>query len=76
MLKQLREKKGLTQADVAKRLGFGNAQFVSNIERGLAKLPVKHFKKVAALYGVPVERLIDLKLKQTEIQLKKYFKLS
>lgn len=46
-LKQMREEAGLTQADLAKALGYDNAQIISNIERGVSAIPQKRIKDFA-----------------------------
>jgi transcriptional regulator with XRE-family HTH domain len=74
MLGEMRRKAGLTQEEVAKKLGLGSPMFISNIERGIARLPVKHYKKVAKLYSVPVGRLIDYRIKQDRARLKALLK--
>jgi transcriptional regulator with XRE-family HTH domain len=59
LLKVAREKKKLTQIGLSKMLGFDNCQFVSNIERGLASIPPKHFKKLAQILEIRPERFIN-----------------
>lgn len=54
ILKDQRELRNLTQAQVAKLLGYKSAQFVSNWERGLAFPPIKHVKKICRLYGMDI----------------------
>ena len=49
LIKSIREKAGLSQLEFAKLLGFDNAQFVSNIERGVASLPAKRINKIKSL---------------------------
>jgi transcriptional regulator with XRE-family HTH domain len=39
-LKKIREKSGLSQGELAKKLGYTNPQFVSNIERDACGLPL------------------------------------
>ena len=50
-LKEAREAKGLTQADLSEALGFTTPQFISNAERGICQIPPKHYKKLAKLVG-------------------------
>jgi len=52
-LKQARLKAGLTQADVARKLGRPQS-FVSKIESGERRLDVGEFKLLAALYPDPI----------------------
>jgi transcriptional regulator with XRE-family HTH domain len=65
-LKQHRVKAGLTQSDVAQKLGYTSPQFISNIERGLCSAPVKHLKDFAKMYNVNTEELIQLLLTEHE----------
>lgn len=51
-LKSKRQSAGLTQIDVAWRVGLGSAQFISNIERGLCSVPLPLLIKLQKLYGV------------------------
>lgn len=75
MLKEIREKRGLTQAQLAKALGYTSPQFISNWERGICQPPPEKFPKIAKLLKISVNTLIDLRLKQTEKKLRKAFKL-
>jgi transcriptional regulator with XRE-family HTH domain len=65
-LKQHRVKAGLTQSDVAQKLGYTSPQFISNIERGLCSAPVKHLKDFAKMYNLDTEELIQLLLTEHE----------
>lgn len=58
-LKELRIKSGLTQAEVAERLDYSNAQFVSNWERGKCEPTVASFAVLAKLYNVPLKTLFN-----------------
>ena len=69
-LKQHRVKAGLTQSDVAQRLGYTSPQFISNIERGLCSAPVKHLKDFAKMYNLDSEELIGLLLTEHETMLR------
>ncbi len=59
-----RESRKLTQADVAKLLGYTTAQFVSNCERGIAYLPKKDLLKVCKLWRTPYKKLAVLAAKE------------
>jgi len=63
-LKNLRLKAGLTQAEVAKVLGYSNPQFVSNWERGISLPAVNSLATLAKLYGVSINRLFDPYMRQ------------
>ena len=43
-LKKARSKMGLSQRDVADKLGYTSPQFISNVERGLCSPPLKKLK--------------------------------
>lgn len=57
-LKELRERTGLTQAQVAKKM-FVCQSCVSHWESGDWGLSRKYHKKLAKLYGVSVEELME-----------------
>ncbi len=59
-LKEKRIAAGLTQSEVAKKLGYSSPQFVSNWERGLANPPVFVLRDLTKMYKVPVEQMCDL----------------
>lgn len=63
-LKNQREKKGLTQSEVATKLGYGSPQFISNIERGISNVPLKSLKVIIELYQVPAQEVIDILLQE------------
>lgn len=65
MLKQLREKAGLTQAEVAKGLGWSTPQFVSNIERGKAMLPLTKINRAAKILKVNPEVFVDAHIERS-----------
>lgn len=57
-LTEARKAKGLTQIDVAKRLGKPQS-FVSKYETGERKLTVGHFLAVCEALGIKESRLLD-----------------
>jgi len=48
-----REKIGMTQMQLSKKLGYTTSQFISNIERGLCSLPEKKHSKITTILGIP-----------------------
>ncbi len=56
----LRQQTGLTQGALAEQLGVSN-KAVSKWETGKAKPTTNTLRKLAALYGLPVEELLRLK---------------
>lgn len=75
MLAARREKCNVTQAQVAQELGFSSPQYISNMERGLTHLPVKHFRKVSQLLGVPMRDMVDHRIRDERHKLIQQVKL-
>lgn len=61
-LKQKRLKANLSQWDVAKKLGYSSAQFISNWERGVANPPINALRKIGELYSISPEDLFEMTL--------------
>ena len=59
MLKQRRIELGIQQMDIAKKLGYGSAQFVSNWERGISNPPPKSIKRLAKILEIDPEIIYD-----------------
>lgn len=59
-LKDRREKARLTQWDVARRLGYTTAQFISNWERGISLPPCAAIPRIAELYKLQTSEVIDV----------------
>ncbi|MGZ3795644.1 MAG: helix-turn-helix domain-containing protein [Pseudobdellovibrionaceae bacterium] len=76
-LKEKRTQAGLSQKDVADKLGYSSAQFISNWERGLSSPPMHTLKKLAEMYSVNVDEMFDVilesALEQVRIDLQKKF---
>lgn len=58
--RQKRIAAGLSQRQVAQKLGYNNAQFVSNVERGLCNYPLRNLKKLEKLIGLDLVHTRDL----------------
>ncbi len=56
-IKELREKKGWEQKDLAKKIGM-NAGNLSRIEQGKQGTTLKRLEKIAKVLGVSVQELI------------------
>lgn len=61
VVKQYREMSGLSQAKLGEKLSLNN-QMISNIERGICTLPLKHFTKVCDLLKIDEDGVEDLKI--------------
>jgi transcriptional regulator with XRE-family HTH domain len=72
-LKERRVHVGLTQSDVAKKLGYSSPQFVSNWERGLARPPVFILRNLTKMYRVPAEQMFKALMSEVEGDLHKEF---
>lgn len=59
-LRTKRVSSGLTQAEIADRLGYSSPQFISNFERGLCSPPLKNLKVLVRLYKIDAQELIRL----------------
>lgn len=57
-LKEKRVISGMTQFEVASRLGYTSAQFISNMERGCCFPPNSVLRGMVKLYKIPVEELL------------------
>ncbi len=72
--KNLREKAGLTQREVSDALGYSTPQFISNVERGRCRFPIRKLPKIKKLYGMSAEQVIGLILSEEKEILLKVFK--
>lgn len=61
-LRTHREQSGISQAEVAKKLGYSTPQFISNWERGLSAPPFNALKKLANIYKVDADELFQVLL--------------
>jgi len=60
ILHEAREKSGLTQYELAKRLGYTSGQFVSNWERGKSRPPRHILKQLSQAVGVKVKIIKEI----------------
>lgn len=65
-LREKRENKNLTQANVATELGLSSAQFISNFERGLCTPSWKILAALLPMYDIPKREIIDLLMEEQE----------
>lgn len=52
LVREKRKFKKLSQSDLSKELGFKNAQFISNIERGVCSIPIAKISKLSEALDV------------------------
>lgn len=70
-IKNGRIKKGLTQTDLAKILGYSSPQYISNVERGRCSLTHKKLAKVAKLLKISKTAIKQTLIKDFAERLKK-----
>lgn len=63
-LREARLNQGFTQNFVARRLKYSSAQFVSNMERGIAPPPFSKLKILISLYDMDPHEVIDQLLEE------------
>ena len=61
-LRWLRYQKGLRQRDVADYAGIDRSTYVHYEEYGKGLYPLEHMEKIAQLFEVPVDMLLDMNL--------------
>jgi transcriptional regulator with XRE-family HTH domain len=64
-LKTKRISAGLSQKDVADRLGYSTPQFISNWERGVSQPPIAILKKLGEIYKVSADEVFEVTLNAT-----------
>lgn len=71
-LRAARIKASLSQRDVANRLGYSSAQFVSNWERAISRPPNSAFRELADLFKVPVTKLVNAAVEDLDNETKRW----
>lgn len=70
LIRRLRTKKGITQTDLSRALGYGSkGQSVSNMERGVAGIPKRKIALLAKSLGVPKAKIVTAIVKQQTARL-------
>lgn len=59
-LKDMRQKSGLTQQELASKLSYSTAQFISNWERGISLPPLEVLPRLAMYCKIPPRTLVDI----------------
>ncbi len=72
-----RIKQGLSQKDVATKLGYTTPQFISNWERGVSMPPIPVITQISKMYKVNSEeifnKILEISLRQTKDSLIREF---
>lgn len=75
VFKAARKRSGYTQIEISAKLGLKSPQFISNVERNLAKVPTDRLKKLKPLLGeTAMHRLIDARVASYRKELRKTLK--
>ncbi len=72
----LRERAGLTQAEVADNLGYSTPQFISNVERGRCRYPIEKLGKIKKIYRLSNDQIVNLILADERLSILKVFRKS
>lgn len=70
MVREYREKQGMTQMELADRLGYDSPQFVSLFERGLSKVPVSTLGSLISILGIPEKLVTSILLSGYEAEVR------
>ena len=62
----------LSQADVAKELGYSSPQFISNWERGLVLPPLATLPQLLKLYSLNRNEVVELLLDHTKREIESF----
>ena len=74
-LRNSREAKGMSQGELAKKLGLSSPQFVSNMERGLCGVPITTLRRLGKMFKWSAQEMYEFKLNEHAKKLKKVFKV-
>jgi transcriptional regulator with XRE-family HTH domain len=70
IVREYRVKSGMTQMDLAEKLGYDSPQFVSLFERGFSKVPVDTLGQLVSILGIPEKVVLGLLLADYENEVK------
>jgi transcriptional regulator with XRE-family HTH domain len=73
-LKTHRDKRSLSQKQVSDKLGYSSAQFISNIERGVAPVPSQLFLELIGMYKIPDREILDFLMEEQKKALTRLLK--
>ncbi|MGZ6479349.1 MAG: helix-turn-helix domain-containing protein [Bdellovibrionales bacterium] len=72
-VRAMRETASFTQAELAERLGYTSAQFISNIERGISVAPLPLLAKLARICKANPEKFVAIiMVSQKKILMQKF----
>ena len=70
LIREYRKKSGFTQKDLADKLGYSQPVFVSLIETGQSKVPLRTLGKLIILLSIPENKVTNLLLSVYETNIK------
>ncbi len=59
----------MTQLDLAEKLNYDSAQFVSLFERGISKIPLETLGRLIQILAIPEKKVMQLMVQSFEIEL-------
>ncbi|MGE0633710.1 MAG: helix-turn-helix domain-containing protein [Pseudobdellovibrionaceae bacterium] len=65
LMQKKRLESGLSQGDLAKKLGYSTSQFISNWERGICSAPYSVIEKLVKILNLNKEDLLEAMLMDT-----------
>lgn len=73
LVRDAREKQGMTQLELSRHLGYESMQFVSLFERGLSKIPLQTIGKLVVILDLPERQITKHLIKSYQDDL--YFEI-
>jgi transcriptional regulator with XRE-family HTH domain len=71
LLKEHREKVGITQQELADMLGYSSSQFISNFECGIYIPPLKKLRTIVHILRMDPEQVLEIILRKEKSLLEK-----
>jgi transcriptional regulator with XRE-family HTH domain len=71
LIRDFRQKSGMSQLQLAHRLGYDSPQFVSLFERGVSKVPFNILGKLIVVLGIPEKKIVKSIIQAYETEIKK-----
>ncbi len=71
LIRDFRQKSGMSQLQLAHRLGYDSPQFVSLFERGVSKVPFNILGKLIVVLGIPEKKIVKSIIQAHETEIKK-----
>lgn len=68
-----RKNKNMSQAELAKKLGYTSPQFVYMLESGKSKFPISNLKRLFQALDLDKKKVMKILLKEYKLKLEQYF---